>query len=144
MRNLVSLAAATLLMFGLASASVGQSRQTVGSYLPYENLSYWCTLPPPKPFAYFEEDDSGDSTVNAFLLSYLSDEVYPRPSETFSYSWIEDFGDSLEDDGMRLVTYESYAWTGTEVAIMELNEAMIVVFRGSHGGDSNAINYFAD
>ncbi|HBE69683.1 MAG TPA: hypothetical protein DDW52_16175 [Planctomycetaceae bacterium] len=144
MKMPVSLAIVTLFVCSLTNPARAQSRQIGGTYLSNSNFAWWSFLPPPKAFAYFDENDSGDSTVNAFLLSYLSDEVYPRSDETFNDDWIEDFADDLEDDGIELIDYESYAWTGTEVAIMELDDAMIVVFRGSHGGDSNAVNFFAD
>ena len=123
--------------------ATGQSREQLIESPILVLDSYWNYFGP-KPFEHFITTDSGDAIENAFLLSYLSDEVYPREDESYSENWVEAKTVQFSREGLEMLDYISEPSTGTEVAVLQRAGALIIVFRGSHAGDSNSWFDYSD
>jgi hypothetical protein len=81
------------------------------------------------PFYFFDGDDR-DSIVNSYLLSHLSMAVYSASSD------LSDFQDEVEERlvplGIAAGNIHAFnSWTGTQGAVVETADAVIVVFRGT-------------
>lgn len=99
--------------------------------------------PPPAPLSYFDADDDGTSIFNQAILAYLSMAVYSDfPDE-------EDFQEELDNRLLPIgaVLVDAFVGDhGTEGAIIVLDDATIVAFRGtsSNGTHLPDADYFID
>ena len=132
--NAFKLFAMLLIAVATSGVSRAQYYQTTGS------LTWLYQFDTTKPFEHFKADDDcidddDNAVINATLMEFLSSKIYRNSffSPTNETTW-----------GVNDIDFLSTYDTGTEVGFIHLDDALIVVFRGSHWGMSNTWNPVAD
>lgn len=92
-------------------------------------------------FDHFDADDDGSSIVNSYLLAHLSMLVYGEVVHTTS-SFQAHMEEELLDKGVEDVEVFVNYFTGTEGMLVTLDDAVIVVFRGT--STNGIVPNFAD
>ena len=84
------------------------------------------------PLDYFQAFDQGNSTINAYLLTHLSDAVYAHRLGV-DPQWGAKFKSEMQALGAVDAGFYSNTQTGAEVGVVETANALIIVHRGSSG-----------
>ncbi|MCS7466049.1 hypothetical protein NZK35_05090 [Stieleria sp. ICT_E10.1] len=124
-----------IMLIAVATSSVSRAQ-----YYQTGSLTWLYQFDTTKPFEHFSADDDcidddDNAVINATLMEFLSSKIYRNSffAPTNAGVW-----------GVNSVSFISTNDSGTEVGFINMDDALIVVFRGSHWGMSNTWNPVAD